>query len=107
MLPVLYGLRPSIVKAALGPEELRLVKARPAFHYRLPDCKVDLPGWSVAQPWRQWVFIESLAHDTALLDELINAWRVSAERFSLMPGTAWVMELTHILSEKYLSGMSG
>lgn len=107
MLPIFAGLQPDLVQAALPADERKLVKARPAFHFRLPDCKLDVPGWSAAQPWNQWVHIECLAHDEALLEELMAAWRRSSERFSLVPGTAWVMELTRILSEKYLTGLAG
>ena len=49
------------------------VKARPTFHYRLPDCRVNEPGWSVADAWNRWVYVESLAADTDLLAELIDA----------------------------------
>lgn len=39
------------------------VRARPTFHYRLPDSRVDDPEWSVAQEWNRWVEVERLAAD--------------------------------------------
>ncbi|MEZ4370773.1 MAG: amidoligase family protein [Polyangiaceae bacterium] len=46
--------------------EHELIKARPAFHYRLPDCHLGDPAWSVAQEWNQWVSIERIAEATLL-----------------------------------------
>jgi hypothetical protein len=101
LLPLLMEMRPEQVSGALREEERLLVKGRPAFHYRLPDCKVNLPGWCVADAWNQWVFIEKLAADEALLLELIHEWKDCKEVFSLAPKTAWTMRLTSILSRKF------
>lgn len=37
------------------------IKPRPAFHYRLPNCQIDKPGWSLADPWNTWWVVEELA----------------------------------------------
>ncbi|HEX2254193.1 MAG TPA: amidoligase family protein [Thermoanaerobaculia bacterium] len=37
------------------------VRARPAFHYRLPNCRIDEPEWTVAEEWNRWVEVERLA----------------------------------------------
>lgn len=50
--------------------DTRLISGRPAFHYRLPDCRVDDPQWTIAEPWNQWVHLERLAADRALQDSL-------------------------------------
>lgn len=42
-------------------EEDELIKPRPAFHYRLPNCRIDEPGWTVAAEWNRWVEVERLA----------------------------------------------
>ena len=34
---------------------------RPAYHYRLPNCRIDEPGWSIAAEWGRWVLVERLA----------------------------------------------
>ena len=47
-----------------------LVKARPAFHYRLPNCAVDEPDWTLAREWRHWVAVERLAEDREALERL-------------------------------------
>ncbi|MCB1749761.1 MAG: amidoligase family protein [Gammaproteobacteria bacterium] len=51
-----------------GAAEPHLVKPRPAWHYRLPDCHVDRPEWRAADAWAGWVDIEALAEDRARLD---------------------------------------
>lgn len=50
--------------------EPQLVKPRPAFHYRLPDCRIDEPGWSMALEWNRWVTVECLAADLGVIDAL-------------------------------------
>ncbi len=51
--------------------ERELIKPRPAFHYRLPNCLIDEPDWSLAIAWNDWIAVEELAHDeTRLVDAL-------------------------------------
>jgi hypothetical protein len=51
------------------------VSARPAWHYRLPDCRIDEAGWTIAREWRRWVAVERLAAEPGLLDRLAADWR--------------------------------
>lgn len=50
-----------------------LIKARPAFHYRLPNCRLGDPSWSVSQEWNQWVSIERIAEAAEL-----QRWRLAS-----------------------------
>jgi hypothetical protein len=50
------------------PVEWHRVKPRAAFHYRLPNCRIDEPGWSAAIEWNRWVEVEKLA---ALPDKIV------------------------------------
>ena len=102
MLPILFELDREKVLAGIDEDERKLVKGRPAFHYRLPDCKINEAGWSAADAWNRWVYVETLAADTALLEELIEAWRDCSASFSITPKTSWAMRLTTILSQKFL-----
>jgi hypothetical protein len=68
MTPVLAFLERDRVSHRV--EERHLVKPRPAFHYRLPNCMVDEPHWTVAREWNTWVAVERLAADAARLGEL-------------------------------------
>ncbi|MFC1835474.1 amidoligase family protein [Thermodesulfobacteriota bacterium] len=51
-------------------KDAHLVKPRPTFHYRLPDCRIDEPDWSMALEWNRWVRVEELAQDSSALREL-------------------------------------
>jgi hypothetical protein len=48
--------------------------ARPTFHFRLPDCRIDEADWSLAGEWWRWVAVERVARDDALLRRLSDAW---------------------------------
>lgn len=51
-------------------EEPGLVSARPAFHYRLPNCRIDEPDWRISHEWNRWVHVEQLAANDGALAEL-------------------------------------
>lgn len=70
------------IRAALPEDEQHLVKGRPTYHYRMPDCRIDDPHWSVAFEWNRWVRVERLARETQRLGEL------SAE-YLRTRGTGW------------------
>jgi hypothetical protein len=40
-----------------------LIKPRPTFHYRLPNCEIDRPGWGLYKAWSDWLQVERLAAD--------------------------------------------
>lgn len=104
MLPILCELDFQLVHEALNDEERKLVKGRPAFHYRLPDCKINEKGWSPAAAWNRWVNIERLAMDAPLIEELVDEWRSHHASFSIAPKNLWSVRLTSLLSEKFLEG---
>ena len=61
LLPVLgYLDRDRVISRV---EDPHLVKPRPAYHYRLPNCLIDEPEWSIAREWNTWVAVERLAAD--------------------------------------------
>lgn len=68
LLPLFAEIDPERVAAA--PVEHELVKPRPAFHYRLPNCEIDNPDWSLATPFNGWVEVERLAADHERLRHL-------------------------------------
>lgn len=39
------------------------INARPTLHYRLPNCEIDAPDWSLMTAWRHWLAVERLAAD--------------------------------------------
>lgn len=58
LLPLFDHLAPEQIEAA--PVEHHLIHARPTFHYRLPDCRIDEPQWDLNLPWAGWVAVERL-----------------------------------------------
>ncbi|TCP42221.1 amidoligase family protein [Rhodovulum marinum] len=72
LLPLFRHLDAARVTAALG--EGGLVSARPTFHYRLPDCRIDEAGWRIAYEWNRWAMVERLAADADALDSLAADW---------------------------------
>lgn len=52
-----------------------LIKARPTFHYRLPNCDINKPGWGLFVSWNDWVEVERLAADEARLNACCTAYR--------------------------------
>ena len=57
-----------------------LIKARPAFHYRLPDCEIDVPDWGIHLAWHDWLEVEALALDTKRLSGCCAAYSEFLDR---------------------------
>ncbi|ANT61196.1 hypothetical protein AYJ57_12945 [Salipiger sp. CCB-MM3] len=55
--------------------DMELVSPRPTYHWRLPDCRIDEKGWTLATEWNRWVLVETVAGDADLLERLCAAWR--------------------------------
>ncbi len=69
LLPLLSCVHSDMVQTMVADPK---IKARPAFHYRLPNCQIDSPDWSLAHPWNLWWVVEALAQrpeDLAMLKE--------------------------------------
>jgi hypothetical protein len=60
MYPLFAALQPDIIQRYT---DIGKVKPRLTFHYRLPNCSISRPGWTLAQEWNNWVTIEQLAND--------------------------------------------
>jgi hypothetical protein len=74
-------------------EEAHLVKGRPTFHYRLPNCELAQAGWTPARDWNRWVAIERLAADVSLLGELSQAYLATFDLPLRLQSGHWVSEL--------------
>ncbi len=55
-------------------KDMGSVSARPTWHFRLPDCRIDEADWSLGHEWRRWVFVERLAQYADLLARLEDEW---------------------------------
>ena len=72
MLPLFAFYDEPRVRAVVGEGEK--INPRPAFHYRLPNCHLDQPDWSVIAEWNRWVEVERLAEDEARLAAMSASW---------------------------------
>ncbi len=70
MLPLFAHIDHDRVMAA--EVEKDLIKPRPAFHYRLPNCLIDEPDWTLAIAWNDWLEIERLAADSDRLERVLK-----------------------------------
>jgi hypothetical protein len=100
MLPLFSELDAERVTATV--EDLR-IKARPTFHYRLPNCLIDESDWSLAESWNTWCIVEELAarpEDLACLcDEFLLHWRPAFG----VEEAAWINRIDQWLSESGLA----
>ncbi|MDT0682525.1 amidoligase family protein [Roseicyclus sp. F158] len=71
MLPAFKELMPEKVRGGMGGG----ISARPTFHYRLPDCRIDEEGWTLAYEWNRWVLVENVASHPTLLGTLAEDWK--------------------------------
>ncbi|QBF29952.1 amidoligase family protein [Thalassococcus sp. S3] len=75
-----HGLDMLCIFAEIAPERVAravndsAVSARPTFHFRLPECRIDEADWSLVQEWQRWVAIETIAESDGLLRELAELW---------------------------------
>lgn len=72
LLPLLTEAAPEAVVRAVGEGEK--IAPRPAWHYRLPESRIDEAGWGIAADWRRWCAIETIARDRECLSALCRAW---------------------------------
>lgn len=56
------------------------VKARPTFHYRLPNSEIDDPEWGVHVVWNDWLEVERLAADPPRLQRVCARYLELLER---------------------------
>lgn len=79
---------------------------RPAFHFRLPDSRIDEAEWSLNHEWRRWRTVERVAENRELLTSLMMAWR--AEHGVLTISRArWAERSGDILREHGVSDSGG
>ncbi|RYH07281.1 amidoligase family protein [Tropicimonas sp. IMCC6043] len=99
-----YGLDLLPAWAEVAPDDYRLwmendtaVSARPTYHYRMPDCRIGAPGWSLAYEWNRWALIEAVASDDDLLTTLCRDWWQHREVPMIPEREAWFRSVTNHL----------
>jgi len=97
VLPILKQIDAARVVDAVP--AMKTKSARPAWHYRLPDCRIDQEGWSVALEWNRWCWVERVAADPVLMQRLVTAWRDYRRRRIPVPGQ-WAGTSAEILDQE-------
>lgn len=73
MMPIWALIAEESVSEALGDEKN---KPRPTFHYRLPNSRVEDPGWSFQVELERWIEVEKLAGNSEMLHKLSRLYLV-------------------------------
>jgi hypothetical protein len=99
MLPILCEIDCDRVMAGVKKEERSLINGRPAFHYRLPDCRLGDKSWMISHEWNRWWYVEILASDDNLRFELIDRWNENSRRFFMTRNTQWIQTVKNFLAD--------
>jgi len=87
MLPLLAEIDAEQVNRAVGDDR---VQARPAFHYRLPDCHIEKPGWSLTNAWESWLVVEQLAGQKEALELLTEQFLTMSRPLLGVSRSDWI-----------------
>lgn len=66
------------------------VQARPAFHYRLPNCHIERPDWWLVDDWNTWLVVEKLASKPQEMDNLGKSFLESDRPLVGVSRSHWV-----------------
>ncbi|MFP7673847.1 amidoligase family protein [Marivita sp. S0852] len=100
LLPLLKFACPETFAASFSKTK---TAARPTFHFRMPDCRIDEPSWDLRQPWALWHLVEMVAANSALMRKLTQAWATRKTGFLRM--NDWAETSAEILSEYNLGDL--
>lgn len=100
LLPLLSTFDAPAVQAAVDDPR---VKARPAFHYRLPDCLIDEADWSLAEAWDGWRLIDDLAQRRDDLEALAGAFLAAQRPLLGADRTEWTEQVGRWLHDRALA----
>jgi hypothetical protein len=91
LLPLLAFIDIDRVMAKMEGEK---ISARPTWHYRLPNSRVDEPAWCTCEAWNSWVLVERLAADEEALKRLTKRCLLRlASPFHFFDKDAWIAEV--------------
>lgn len=100
LLPLLAEIDHQRVEATLKDEK---IKARPALHYRLPDCLIERNDWFLSEPWNIWWTVEALAAKPKDIAELSAAYLAADSPILGVNREEWVKFIDRWLRKKELA----
>ncbi|MGK7391114.1 MAG: amidoligase family protein [Candidatus Cyclobacteriaceae bacterium M2_1C_046] len=84
----------------VGVDDPDLINPRPTFHYRLPDCKIDDPQWTLDKEWNAWIQVEELAEDPDKMDLMMKDFQKLHNEHFLNLKKKWSKKVKKYLNEK-------
>ncbi|NNC55402.1 MAG: hypothetical protein HKO07_06755, partial [Pseudomonadales bacterium] len=96
MLPLFAHLDEQRVRNTIDDDR---IKARPTFHYRLPNCDIDSPDWNIDLSWSLWLQVEKLAFDAPRLKKYCSLYTEALDRFTHAIDGKWVAKMDKLLNE--------
>lgn len=94
LFPLFAHTAPSLFASRIDDKQ---TKARPTWHWRLPNSRVGVDGWSILPDWSRWITVERLAEETTRIDALAQLWRKARARDDfdsyLAASRAWIEPL--------------
>lgn len=94
MMPIFGLLDETLIEQAMKGEKN---KQRPTFHYRLPNSRIEDPGWRFQDEWNYWLVVERLANDNDMLEKLCRLYLLRKEERMISFGREWAATLTILL----------
>ena len=101
LLPLFDHLDTALLSRLVSPAERKLIKPRPTFHYRLPDCRLGDPQWSIAQEWNRWWLVESVACSDQWLATLLTAWQEHQQHHTFRFRSKWIETTDAFLQARF------
>jgi len=99
LLPMLAEIDTGRVSAVVDDPK---IKARPTFHYRLPNCQIERPDWSLSGSWNTWCVVEQLAARKDDMDSLSEKFLAACRPILGVGRSDWVRFIDQWLKDRAL-----
>lgn len=96
LLPLFKHAEPDLFASAFDIDDK--TAARPTFHFRLPDSRIDEADWTLRQPWQLWRQVELVAANDTLLAALRDAWKIHDSAW-FERKSVWIKTIDTLLHE--------
>lgn len=99
MLPVLAWAAEDDVANRL--DAVTKISRRPAYHFRLPESRIDEPAWNISDDWNRWMIVEGIASDATVMHRLREA-RLDWAQAPILYRPSWHEIASDIIADKGL-----
>ena len=100
LLPLLAEIDEDRVRAKVDDPK---IKPRPTFHYRMPNCHIERPDWSLAAAWNTWCVLERLCRRREDLEALSRKFLDAARPILGVGRSEWVALIDQWLKDQELA----